>query len=226
MSFRNEEGDDLTYNRQDLWATTSNKQLNFVQHIRTMLKTTGRAAVVVPDKVPFEGGAGETVRRKLLANTDLHSILRLPTGISSKPGVKANVIFFDNRQASPTPWTNEIWCYDYRTNIHHTSKKNTMHFEDLAECIPCYNPQNRHKRQATWHETKSPNGRWRRVACVELIARDKTSLDIVCIKDKSLTDLANLPEPGVLEPGTSWRTSKPDSNASAGCWLGSGKSVR
>ncbi len=120
MSFTNEEGedeaDDLTYNRQDFWATTANKQLNFVQHIRTMLKTTGRAAVVVPDNVLFDAGAGETVRAKLLQGTDLHTILRLPTGIFYKPGVKANVIFFDNHEASPKPWTKEVWYYDYRTN--------------------------------------------------------------------------------------------------------------
>ena len=108
MTFTTDEGEaegDLTYNRQDFWATTSNKQLNFVQHIRTMLKTTGRAAVVVPDNVLFEGGAGETIRRKLLAMTDLHTILRLPTGIFYAQGVKANVIFFDNRAASPDPQT-------------------------------------------------------------------------------------------------------------------------
>lgn len=202
MSFTNEEGeeesDDLTYNRQDFWATTSNKQLNFVQHIRTMLKTTGRASVVVPDNVLFEGGAGEIVRKKLLANTELHTILRLPTGIFYKPGVKANVIFFDNREASPNPWTKEVWYYDYRSNIHHTLKKNTMRFDDLAEFIKCYNPQNRHKRKATWDEAKNPEGRWRRFTYDELIARDKTSLDIFWLKDKSLTDLDNLPEPDVL----------------------------
>ncbi len=86
--------EDFTYNRQDFWATTSNKQLNFVQHIYTMLKSTGQAAVVVPDNVLFEGGAGETVRQRLLQNTELYTILRLPTGIFYKPGVKANVIFF------------------------------------------------------------------------------------------------------------------------------------
>ncbi|MCP4157673.1 MAG: SAM-dependent DNA methyltransferase, partial [bacterium] len=102
----------LTYNRQDFWATTSNKQLNFVQHIRTMLKVTGQAAVVVPDNVLFEGGAGERVRKKLLANTDLHTILRLPTGIFYAHGVKANVIFFDNKPASKTPWTRALWIYD------------------------------------------------------------------------------------------------------------------
>src|SRR5712671_787875 len=135
MSFSNEEGeeetDDLSYNRQDFWASTSNKQLNFVQHIRTILKTTGRAAVVLPDNVLFEGGAGETVRRKLLENTDLHTILRLPTGIFYANGVKANVIFFDNHEASPNPWTKAVWYYDYRTNVHHTLKKKPLRFEDL-----------------------------------------------------------------------------------------------
>src|SRR5438270_1519899 len=159
MSFTNEEGeqetDDLTYNRQDFWATTSNKQLNFVQHIRTMLKTTGRAAVVVPDNVLFEGGAGETIRRKLLENTDLHTILRLPTGIFYANGVKANVIFFDNREASKTPWTKEVWYYDYRTNIHHTLKKKPLRFEHLAGFIDCYNPKNRRKRKATWDGDKN-----------------------------------------------------------------------
>src|SRR5579862_822630 len=115
MSFTNEEGeeetDDLTYNRQEFWATTSNIQLNFVQHIRTMLKTTGRAAVVVPDNVLFEGGAGETVRQNLLKTTDLHTILRLPTGIFYANGVKANVIFFDNQPANKVPWTKDVWYY-------------------------------------------------------------------------------------------------------------------
>lgn len=202
MSFTNEEGEqdkeDLTYNRQDFWATTSNKQLNFVQHIRTMLKTTGRAAVVVPDNVLFEGGAGETIRRKLLENTDLHTILRLPTGIFYAHGVKANVIFFDNREASPNPWTKEVWYYDYRTNIHHTLKKKTMRFEDLQDFIKCYNPKNRHKRKATWDEKANSEGRWRKYTYAELMARDKTSLDLFWLKDKSLTDLDNLPEPDEL----------------------------
>jgi len=202
MSFTNEEGeqekDDLTYNRQDFWATTSNKQLNFVQHIRTMLKTTGRAAVVVPDNVLFEGGAGETIRKKLLENTDLHTILRLPTGIFYAQGVKANVIFFDNREANPDPWTKEVWYYDYRTNIHHTLKKKPMRYEDLEDFIKCYNPENRHKRKQTWNEKKNPEGRWRKFSYQELIARDKTSLDIFWLKDKSLTDLDNLPDPDQL----------------------------
>ena len=202
MSFTNEEGeqekDDLTYNRQDFWATTSNKQLNFVQHIRTMLKTTGRAAVVVPDNVLFEGGAGETIRQKLLDNTDLHTILRLPTGVFYAQGVKANVIFFDNHEASPNPWTKQVWYYDYRTNIHHTLKKKPMRYENLLDFVNCYNPLNRRQRKATWDETDSPEGRWRSYSYEEIKARDKTSLDIFWLKDQSLTDLDNLPEPDVL----------------------------
>ena len=169
-----------------------------MQHIRTMLKTTGRAAVVVPDNVLFEGGAGETIRRKLLENTDLHTILRLPTGIFYANGVKANVLFFDNREASPEPWTKDVWYYDYRTNIHHTLKKKTMRADDLSDFISCYNPENRHKRKETWHETKNPEGRWRKFSYAELIARDKTSLDLFWLKDKSLSDLDNLPEPDEL----------------------------
>jgi type I restriction enzyme M protein len=202
MSFTNEEGeqekDDLTYNRQDFWATTSNKQLNFVQHIRTMLKTTGRAVVVVPDNVLFEGGAGETVRKKLLETTELHTILRLPTGIFYANGVKANVLFFDNHAASKESWTKEVWFYDYRTNIHHTLKKKPLRFEDLQEFITNYNPLNRHKRKESWNELSNPEGRWRKFSYEQIVARDKTSLDIFWLKDKSLADLDNLPEPDVL----------------------------
>ncbi len=202
MSFTNEAGeqekDDLTYNRQDFWATTSNKQLNFVQHIRTMLKTSGRAAVVVPDNVLFEGGAGETVRKKLLETTELHTILRLPTGIFYANGVKANVLFFENHEASKEPWTKDIWFYDYRTNIHHTLKKKPLRFDDLEDFIKCYNPQNRHERKELWSEQSNPEGRWRQFSYEQIIARDKTSLDIFWLKDKSLADLDNLPEPDVL----------------------------
>ena len=202
MTFTNEEGEqekeELTYNRQDFWATTGNKQLNFVQHIRTMLKTTGMAAVVVPDNVLFEGGAGETVRKKLLETTDLHTILRLPTGIFYANGVKANVIFFDAKPASKEAWTKEIWYYDYRTNVHHTQKKNPMRLEDLRDFIDCYHPANRHKRKETFHAEKNLDGRWRKYTYDEIISRDKTSLDITWLKDKSLTDLDSLPDPDVL----------------------------
>ena len=201
MTFTNEDGEqekeDLTYNRQDFWVTTSNKQLNFVQHIKSMLKTTGEAAVVLPDNVLFEGGAGETIRKKLLETTDLHTILRLPTGIFYANGVKANVLFFDGKPASKDPWTKEVWVYDYRTNVHHTLKKNPLKLEDLKDFIKCYNPTNRYKRKANWSES-NPDGRWRKFTYEEIVARDKTSLDITWLKDKSLADLDNLPDPDVL----------------------------
>ncbi len=202
MTFTNEEGEqekeDLTYNRQDFWVTTSNKQLNFVQHIKSMLKTTGKAAVVLPDNVLFEGGVGETVRKKLLETTDLHTILRLPTGIFYANGVKANVLFFDGKPSSKEVWTKEIWVYDYRTNIHHTLKKNPLKMADLIDFITLYNPENRHKRTETYDGSTNPDGRWRKFTYEEIIARDKTSLDITWIKDKSLADLENLPNPDEL----------------------------
>ena len=191
MTFTNEQGEqereDLVYNRQDFWSTTSNKQLNFVQHIRTLLKSRGAAAVVVPDNVLFEGGAGETVRRKLLATTDLHTILRLPTGIFYAQGVKANVIFFDNRPASPSVQTKEVWIYDYRTGIHHTLKKNPLAENSLDDFIDCYNPENRHFRSETY-SLDNPEGRWRRFSYAEIIARDKASLDITWIKSSESAD--------------------------------------
>lgn len=193
-----QEKEDLTYNRQDFWATTSNKQLNFLQHIRSMLRTTGQAAVVLPDNVLFEGGAGESVRKKLLETTDIHTILRLPTGIFYAQGVKANVVFFDNKPSSKDPWTKEIWVYDYRTNVHHTLKKNPLKLEDLRDFITLYNPENRHKRTETYHPETNSEGRWRKFTYEEIIARDKTSLDITWLKDKSLADLDNLPDPDVL----------------------------
>ncbi|MCC5941739.1 MAG: SAM-dependent DNA methyltransferase [Balneolaceae bacterium] len=187
----------LTYNRQDFWATSSNKQLNFVQHINAMLKADGQAAVVLPDNVLFEGGAGETVRKKLLQNADVHTVLRLPTGIFYAQGVKANVVFFDAKVASKDPWTKEVWYYDYRTNIHHTLKKSPLSFDDLKEFVNLYNPENRHNRKETWSE-ENPDGRWRKYSYEEITSRDKTSMDIFWIKDDSLTDLDNLPDPDIL----------------------------
>jgi len=201
MTITNEEGEqekqDLSYNRQDFWATTSNKQLNFLQHIKSLLKVTGQAAVVLPDNVLFEGGAGETVRKELMKTADLHTILRLPTGIFYANGVKANVLFFDNKPASKDPWTKDVWVYDYRTNIHHTLKKKTMVMEDLKDFITLYNPENRHKRKETYSEAE-PEGRWRKFSYDEIISRDKTNLDIFWLKDKSLADLDNLPDPDIL----------------------------
>ncbi|MBC8320132.1 MAG: SAM-dependent DNA methyltransferase [Bacteroidetes bacterium] len=201
MTITNEEGEQVTedknYIRQDFWATTSNKQLNFVQHIRTLLKTTGKAAVVVPDNVLFEGGAGETVRKKLMQNTDVHTILRLPTGLFYAQGVKANVIFFDNKPASKEHWTKEVWYYDLRTNKHFTLKTSPLKLDDLKDFIKCYSSGNKHKRKETWSE-EHPDGRWRKYTYDEILARDKTSLDIFWVKDDSLADLDNLPAPDVL----------------------------
>ncbi len=201
MTFTNEEGglekEELTYNRQDFWVTTSNKQLNFVQHIHTILKTGGQAAVVLPDNVLFEGGAGETVRKKLLETMDLHTILRLPTGIFYAHGVKANVLFFEAKPAAKEAWTKEVWIYDYRTNVHHTLKKNPLKYSDLEDFIQCYNPKDPHNRKESWSE-ENPQGRFRKISYDEILARDKTNLDIFWLKDKSLADLDNLPDPDIL----------------------------
>lgn len=183
--------------RDDFWTSTSNKQLNFVQHVRSILEQNGRAAVVVPDNVLFEGGAGETVRRRLLNECDVHTLLRLPTGIFYAQGVKANVIFFDRKPASETPWTKKLWIYDFRTNINFTLKTNPLKREDLDEFVACYNPENRHERVETWLEN-NPEGRWRVFTYDELMARDKVNLDIFWLRDESLEDTDNLPEPEVL----------------------------
>jgi type I restriction enzyme M protein len=183
--------------RDDFWTSTSNKQLNFVQHIKTLLKINGRAAVVVPDNVLFEGGAGETVRRKLLYECDVHTLLRLPTGIFYAQGVKANVLFFDRKPARETPWTERVWFYDLRTNINFTLKTNPLTRADLNEFVTCFHAENRHARTATWSE-QNPEGRWRAYDYDELIARDKVNLDIFWLRDESLEDTASLPEPDVL----------------------------
>jgi type I restriction enzyme M protein len=128
----------------------------------------------------------------------VHTILRLPTGIFYAQGVKANVVFFDNKPSSKDPWTKEVWVYDYRTNIHHTLKKNPLKLEDLKDFIILYNPRNLNKRKESYNAEKNPDGRWRKFTHDEIIARDKTSLDITWLKDKSLADLDNLPDPDVL----------------------------
>ncbi len=183
--------------REDFCATTSNKQLNFIQLVKTHLKQNGRAAVVVPDKVLFEGGAGETVRRKLLAECDVHTLLRLPTGLFYAQGVKANVLFFDKKPASETPWTKKLWIYDLRTNMHFTLKTSSLQRSDLDEFVKNYNPENRHQRKATWSEKKS-DGRWRSYNYDELVSRDKASLDIFWLKDESFEASDNLPDPDVI----------------------------
>ncbi|MCB9764951.1 MAG: SAM-dependent DNA methyltransferase [Alphaproteobacteria bacterium] len=184
----------VTYAREDFQATTTNKQLNFVQHVRSLLKMHGRAAVVVPDNVLFEGGAGETVRRSLLADCDVHTLLRLPTGIFYAQGVKANVLFFDRKPARKEPWTSTLWVYDLRTNKHFTLKTKPMRASDLAEFVALYQPGRRGAREETWTEA-NPDGRWRSYPYAELVARDKCSLDLSWIRDESLLDAANLREP-------------------------------
>jgi len=187
----------LVYERPDFWTTTSNKQLNFLQHVKSLAKINGRVGIVVPDNVLFEGGAGEEVRRKLLTECDLHTILRLPTGIFYAQGVKANVLFFDRKPASEKPWTKEMWFYDLRTNMNFTLKTNPLRFEHLKEFIECYNPENRFNRKPTWNEN-NPDGRWRSFRYDEIMQRDKINLDIFWIKDKSLEDSEKIPDPDVL----------------------------
>jgi type I restriction enzyme M protein len=184
------ERESLVVLRDDFWASTSNKQLNFVQHVKTLLKPGGRAAVVVPDNVLFEGGAGETVRRKLLQECDVHTLLRLPTGIFYAQGVKANVLFFDRKPASETPWTKELWIYDFRTNKHFTLKQNPLRRADLDEFVEAYKPDARTKREES--------ERFKRFKYEELLARDKVSLDITWLRDESLEDMENLPPPEVI----------------------------
>ena len=187
----------LTVVREDFWATTTNKQLNFVQHVRTLLKINGRAAVVVPDNVLFEGGAGETVRRKLMETCDLHTILRLPTGIFYAQGVKANVIFFDKKPASEKAWTENVWFYDLRTNKHFTLKTNPLTRADLDEFVEVYRPEARHSREPTWTDD-NPDGRWRAYSYDEIIQWDKASLDIFWLRDEALEETANLPDPELI----------------------------
>ena len=202
MSFTNEEGEqekeDLTYNRQDFWATTSNKQLNFVQHIRTMLKTTGRAAVVVPDNVLFEGGAGETIRKKLLDNTDLHTILRLPNRRILRPRGQGQRDFLRQPRSQSASLDEAGLVLRLPHQYPPYAQEKPLRFEDLQDFIQCYHPQNRWERTETWDAEAHPEGRWRAFSYDEILARDKTSLDIFWLKDKSLADLDNLPEPDEL----------------------------
>ena len=180
----------LIINRDDFWASTSNKQLNFLQHIFTILKQHGRAAIVVPDNVLFEGGAGETIRRALLKQADVHTLLRLPTGIFYAQGVKANVLFFDRKPAGEKPWTEKLWIYDFRTNMHFTLKENPLKRTDLDDFVRCYHTKNRHERKET--------ERFKRFTYDDLLKHDKVNMDIFWLKDESLEDSANLPAPGII----------------------------
>jgi type I restriction enzyme M protein len=201
LTFVTEEGetekDDQVVVREDFWTSTSNKQLNFVQHIYSLLRIDGRAAVVVPDNVLFEGGAGEKIRRNLLQTCRVHTLLRLPTGIWYSPGVKANVLFFEKKEGRAEPWTDRLWVYDLRTNKHFTLKQSPIRDADFEEFIACYAPGREHEREATWSEA-NPQGRWRSYEYDELLKRDKLSLDLFWLRDESLTDAASLPAPHIL----------------------------
>ncbi|HVZ75213.1 MAG TPA: class I SAM-dependent DNA methyltransferase [Polyangia bacterium] len=190
----NEEGEQkresLVINRDDFWSSTSNKQLNFLQHIFTILKQHGRAAVVLPDNVLFEGGAGETIRRELLKQADVHTLLRLPTGIFYAQGVKANVLFFDRKPAQEKPWTQKLWIYDLRTNQHFTLKENPLKRADLDDFVACYRPKNRLDRKES--------ERFKGFVYEDLQKRDKVNLDIFWLKDESLEESANLPSPEII----------------------------
>ena len=147
--------------------------------------------------VLFEGGAGETVRRRLLEQCDVHTLLRLPTGIFYAQGVKANVLFFDKKPARAEPWTRRLWVYDLRTNLEFTLKQNPLRRSHLDEFVGCYNPEDRHDRKATWSE-ENPEGRWRCYEYEELLKRDKLSLDLFWLRDTSLEDSASLPDPDII----------------------------
>ena len=191
VTYVNSEGkpqrESLVVERPDFWASSSNKQLNFLQHVRSLLKIHGRAAIVVPDNVLFEGGAGETVRRNLLRECDAHTLLRLPTGVFYAQGVKANVLFFDRKPASETPWTRDLWIYDLRTNQRFTLKTNPLTRAHLDDFVACYNAEDRSQREET--------ERFRRYSYDDLLKRDKASLDIFWLRDESMEDAASLPPP-------------------------------
>jgi type I restriction enzyme M protein len=179
-----------TYERDDFWTTTSNKQLNFLQHVKSLLKIGGTAAVVVPDNVLFEGGAGETVRRRLLREYEVHTLLRLPTGIFYAQGVKANVLFFERKPASETPWTQKLWIYDLRTNQHFTLKQNTLSTQALQDFVNSYSAGDRSKREET--------EQFRAFGYEDLVSRDKANLDIFWLRDKSLEGSEELQPPDVI----------------------------
>jgi len=185
---------DLTYNRRDFWTTTSNKQLNFVQHIYTLLRTNGRAAVVVPDNVLFEGGAGEIIRRRLLRQCNVHTMLRLPTGIFYAGGVKANVLFFDKPSPRPDgrPQTTALWAYDFRTNQHFTLKQKPLYREHLDGFVTSYLP-------GEPCDLREPSPAFKPYGIDELLARDKVNLDIYAdIRDETLDNSDSLLDPHIV----------------------------
>ncbi len=179
---------DISAMRNDLYASTNNNQLNFLQHMMLMLKNGGRAAIVLPDNVLFESGAGEIIRKKLLTDFNLHTILRLPTGIFYANGVKANVLFFSKGSK-----TKDVWYYDYRTGIKHTLATNPLQRHHLDDFVKCYSYDNLLKREETY-SAENPNGRWRKYSYNEIFSRDKTNLDISWMKSGEDSIDYSLPE--------------------------------
>ena len=180
--------------RDDFTFPTSNKQLNFLQHIYRSLKADGkaRAAVVLPDNVLFADGDGERIRIDLMNKCNLHTILRLPTGIFYAQGVKTNVLFF-TRGKTEKQNTKEVWIYDLRSDMPSFGKKNPLKSEHFDEFIKCYADGDLSKRKETYSE-ENPNGRWRKFTVEEILARDKTSLDITWMKAESSIDDCTLSE--------------------------------
>lgn len=171
--------------RDDLTFVTSNKQLNFLQIIYNSLKTDGkaRAAVVVPDNVLFDSGVGEEIRKDLMNKCNLHTILKLPTGIFYAQGVQTNVLFF-TRGRTEKGNTQETWIYDLRHNMRSFGKRNPLDAKDFEDFIACYQAEDRTRCESTWSED-NPNGRWRRFTMEEIEARPNTNLDINWMVEES-----------------------------------------
>lgn len=180
--------------RDDFTFPTSNKQLNFLQHIYRSLKTNGkaRAAVVLPDNVLFADGDGERIRLDLMDKCNLHTILRLPTGIFYAQGVKTNVLFF-TRGKTDKHNTKEVWIYDLRNDMPSFGKTSPLKSEHFDDFVKCYADGDLSKRKETYSE-ENPNGRWRKFTIEDILARDKTSLDITWMKSDSGTDDYTLAE--------------------------------
>lgn len=194
VTITNQAGDQVResvmINRTDFWTSTSNKQLNFLQHIFTLLNETGRAAVVLPDNVLFEGGAGEIIRRELLKRANVHTLLRLPTGIFYAQGVKANVLFFDRKPLRAKAWTEKLWIYDFRTNRHFTLKEEPLKPSDLADFVKSFAAGN--------EKNRKESERFRAFDYDLLMARDRANLDITWLKDNTLEETSDLPPPDIL----------------------------
>ena len=164
--------DDLIIVRPDFWVQTANKQLNFLQHIVALLRPGGRAAVVVPDNVLFESGAAAPIRRRLLETCDVHTLLRLPSGLFYEAGVKANVLFFEKPKTGKRPASGVLWAYDLRSDNRFTLK--TRRSEDLTEFVNLYRNRNRHPRRK-----ESTTDLWKGFAIRELLADSNARLDLV-----------------------------------------------